>query len=769
MEKGYKTVSNLLDRGFGDLRDNQGKLRGRILHEVIRKFYTMTLKTADRRNKMNYRDYSQRIRKAKVDILSEIEMNEKSKIYRSDVQFLLDALENEIRLIGKPLAKDHYNIITPEEIEKALLGGEAYFEEVETEQIGGLSIRARHDCLIELDNENFIVRDFKSCERDLEEDPIKPDSKYHRHFMQVCLYAIIFEKARTQTCKAVQIQYFPKDIINYHFTEELRRMAEKFALDSAFEGFKGISLNLEDEVNDSKEDHKPVVSQDERNESKILDDIQIINNQKIEEKCLGWINTIPGKPLQIIRGKPNKIEGYLYTNVASQVRDNSLLKVDTNEGIILGCRVEKIECYEESASTVTKTHKEQSYCIILNPEVEITPEGCCSVRPQTIISGKIKKLTEQEYYLYKNIPQNGMQFGTIEGLLDETCYRLNLRLLFQSCFVGGVQNTGKTSMLKYLIMIIAQQENNPSQIIFDAEEEYIDLIDIPTNPTSKKIMLSNGINSLDHNRFNIISINSTSSACLTMKSIDPLDLPLFLHELTSITHSTLQRIIKDILTENPGKHFTLPELKQAILRNIDLQHYRLNPQTKSAIERALMPISLDMFDKPGGTPIDIEAILKSGKITIFNCFDASDEEQRIIALFLLCALHKYKMKKKKDEHDSGVLFYLDEVQRLLPKILSNSDNQKRIIHYLGEIHHRGRKRKYGVIYATQSPLDIKKEIIDLCNTKVFFQIQGDASNLLKEYLNKEERERLRQLPIGQAFITSKGKHEPVEINFPYLN
>jgi len=135
----------------------------------------------------------------------------------------------------------------------------------------------------------------------------------------------------------------------------------------------------------------------------------------------------------------------------------------------------------------------------------------------------------------------------------------------------------------------------------------------------------------------------------------------------------------------------------------------------------------------------------------------------------LCALHKHKMKKRNIEYDSGVLFYLDEVQRLLPKLLSNSDNQKRIVHYLGEIHHRGRKRKYGVIYATQSPLDIKKEIIDLCNTKIFFQIQGDASNLLKEYLGKEERERLKQLPTGQAFITSKGEHDPVEIKFPYLN
>ena len=206
-----------------------------------------------------------------------------------------------------------------------------------------------------------------------------------------------------------------------------------------------------------------------------------------------------------------------------------------------------------------------------------------------------------------------------------------------------------------------------------------------------------------------------------------------------------------------------------ILRYVDLKEYRLSPATKSAIERALMPISLDLFDKPKSIPIEIKSMLGSGKITIINCFDANDEEQRIIALFLLSALHKYKMKKRNKEYDSGVLFYLDEVQRLLPKLLSNSDNQKRIIHYLGEIHHRGRKRKYGVIYATQSPLDIKKEIIDLCNTKIFFQIQGDASSILKEYLNKEERERLKQLPMGQAFITSEGKHEPVEIKFPFLN
>ena len=33
---------------------------------------------------------------------------------------------------------------------------------------------------------------------------------------------------------------------------------------------------------------------------------------------------------------------------------------------------------------------------------------------------------------------------------------------------------------------------------------------------------------------------------------------------------------------------------------------------------------------------------------------------------------------------------------------------------------------------------------------MFFQIQGDVINLLKEYLNKEERERLKQLPTGHV-------------------
>ena len=133
--------------------------------------------------------------------------------------------------------------------------------------------------------------------------------------------------------------------------------------------------------------------------------------------------------------------------------------------------------------------------------------------------------------------------------------------------------------------------------------------------------------------------------------------------------------------------------------------------------------------------------------------------------------HKYKMKHDSeiDTSDIGVLFVLDEVTRIMPKLLSSSDYQKRILHFLSEIQHRGRKRRYGVIYATQHPKDIQKELVDLCNTKIFFLIEGSGCAYLKDYLNSEQREQLKRLPVGHAYILCKGKHEPQIIRFPYLN
>lgn len=782
MEKEHKTVSNLLDEIYGKINTNSFGRRGRVIHEAYFRFFKKIFKTADRNNKLNYRVFSERLTKAKTDVLADIKMNPDYEIYYEDVKVLLNVLNKEIRQVGKALSKKNFNIVIPKEIEIKLFNGEAYYEIEAVGKIGGLKIPARLDCLIEIDSSNFIARDFKSYERDNEDDPIKPDSQHHRAFMQVCLYAIIFEKVRYQKCKMLQLTYFPNNIISYDFTDELRATAKKFAIDTAFEGFEGVSFQfhldnnnlLNEQVELSEYDSQLTSNSVSTNTGTTTPPI-IPNGSKesgdtCDEDSLGWINTIKGKPLQLIMGQDNKVEGFLYPNKAHRVKIGYCVIVEKeDDGVRIMCIVKRIECSEDCFPGETSSHKEENYKITLIPVGQFTPEGYQDLLPQTIIGGKIKIPTNEEFCEFKKIPQNGIGIGNIQGLNTGIPYPLDIRTLYQSVFMSGQQGTGKTTSLKSLVLQIAQVKNSPAQIILDNEGEYGNLRSIPSNKKAEDILRRHGIKKLEPGQFRLINIDTNGGYCLTLKAIDPVNLPYFLHELTAISHDTLQAIIYDIIEDNKENEFTLPELMKLIIKYMENKKYGATDGTKKAIMRAMTSISLRIFDVPGVKPIDFKSVLVSGKITVINTYNLRDSHQRIVGLYLLAMLHKRALKGKEK---INVVFFLDEIQRLIPKSKSSSDSeyQKRIIKFLDEVVHRGRKRDYGVIFATQSVADVKKEIIDLCNTKVFFQTQGSGINYIKDYFsNKEDLERLKKLPVGQAFITSRGKHEPVEIKFPNIN
>ena len=759
MEKNYKSVSKLLDKGYGSL-NYRGK-RGRLVHEVITKFYKKILKTADRNRKLNYRVLSQRVSKVKSDILTDIRKNQNYEIYYEDAKVLLNALQSDILRVAKGFAKDNYQIVIPREIEKGLFGGEVSFEISANGKVGGLRIPARVDCLIELESDRIIIRDFKSYDYNNKMDPINPDSQDHRAFMQVCLYAIIFERERHQKCETIQLQYFPNKIISYELTEELKKTAKKFAMDTAFEGFEGIKLDF------SSEDENQIEDQIGPIEDRL--NLQAINQTDSGED-FGWINTIKGKPLELNLGKDNSMEGFLKPDKAHLLKDGYCVVVEKEEdGTRIMCVVKKIECSEDLYSGETSSHKEENYKITLIPVGQFTPEGYEDLRPQTIIGGKIKKPTEWELKTYWKIPQNGIEIGNIQGLNTGIRYPIDIKTLYQSVFISGQQGTGKTTALKSLMLQMVQEKNSPAIINLDNEGEYYDLGSIPSNKKSKDIMEKYGIRKLNPSDINFVTIGTENGYCLTLKAIDPIDLPNFLHELTPISHDTLQTIIYDIMENNKEIEFTLPELRKYVFRYLEKETYGALKATKSAIKRAMNSISLRIFDVPGLKSIDFESMLKPGKITIVNSYNLRDSHQRIVGLYLLAILHKRALKSKEKIR---VIFILDEIQRLIPKAKSqaDSDYHKRIIKFLDEVVHRGRKRDYGVLFATQSVMDVKKEIIDLCNTKIFFQTQGSGVNYLKEYFShKEDLERLKRLYQGHAYITSKGIHEPVEIKFPFLN
>ena len=776
LEKEKKSVSNLLNKKYGNI--NYSGKRGRVIHEAYFKYYKRILKTSDRTKKLNWRVFSQRLTKAKVDGLADIQKNPDYEIFYEDVKVLLEKLEKKIRQIGKALAKKNYNIMMPEEVENKLFRGISSFEIKATGKIGGLKIPAQVDCLIEIDSDTFIVRDFKSYERDNQDDPMNSESQHHRAFMQVCLYAIIFEKVRYQKCRAIQLAYFPNKIVSYDFTDELRESARKFAMDTAFEGFEGISFQFHSDGNDYSDEQVEISEADPTYYSSspsgstppnIPSGTQV-SSDSFDDDSLGWINTIKGKPLQLIMGQDNKMEGFLYPNKAYRVKVGYCVIVEKeDDGVRIMCIAKRIECSEDCFPGETSSHKEENYKIILIPVGQFTPEGYQDLLPQTVIGGKIKIPTNEEFCEFRKIPQNGMPIGNIQGLNTGIPYPLEILTLYQSVFMSGQQGTGKTTALKSIALQLAQVKNAPAQIILDNEGEYGNLRNIPSNKKAAEIMKKHGIRELELGQYRLVNVDTNGGYCLTLKAIDPVDLPYFLHELTPISHDTLQTIIYDIIEDNKEQEFSLPQLTKLIFKYLEKEKYGATDGTKKAIMRAMNSISLRIFDVPGVKPIDFESMLSSGKITVINTYHLRDDHQRIVGLYLLAMLHKRALKGKEN---INIVLFLDEIQRLLPKSKSQADSeyQKRIVKFLDEVVHRGRKRNYGVIFATQSVADVKKEIIDLCNTKVFFQTQGSGINYIKEYFsNKEDLERLRKLPDGQAFIMSKGKHEPVEIKFPNVN
>jgi len=778
MEKSKKSVSNLLDKAYGKRLNNHGGVRGRVLHRAHTNYLKRIFKTADKLNKMNYRVFSQRLTKEKIDILADNKKNPDYEIYDEDIKVLLNSLHQDIRRVAKMQSKNNYGIVIPKRIEIDFFGGEASFEVEEVGKIGGLKINARVDCLIELGSEKFIVREFKSYELNKDDEISNLEKQNHREFMQTCLYGIIFEKARNQKCEAVQLVYFPNKVVYYNFTDDLRDRAIKFAMNTAFEGFDGITFEFTSENDYDHDDVKDRHSKinDLQTKSAVTTspsdpwDRHNSNDKTDNEDVLGSINTVKGKPLELVMGGDNQMKGYLYPNKAHLVRDGYCVIVEKEkDGVRIMCIVKKIECSEDHFPGETSSHKEDNYKITLIPVGQFTPEGYQALRPQTVIGGKIKIPTQNEFCEFKKIPQNGMEIASVEGLNAGVPYLLKIRTLYQSVFMSGQQGSGKTSALKVLSLLIAQEKDSPAQIILDNEGEYGDLANIPSTKRSEKLMRIHRINALNLNKFRFINIGTDEGFCLTLKAIDPVDLPYFIHELTPISHDTLQTIIYDIIEENKGKEFTLPELKKFIFYYMENEAYSATSGTKSAIRRALNSISLRIFDLSGVEPIDFESMLIPGNITVINSYNLRDSHQRIVGLYLLAILHKRALKGKEK---LKVFLHLDEIQRLLPKSRSQSDSEylKRIVKFLDEIVHRGRKRDYGVAFATQSIMDVKKEIIDLCNTKIFLQTQGSGSNYLREYFNnKQDIERLKRLPQGHAYITSKGKHDPVEIKFPFIN
>jgi len=479
-----------------------------------------------------------------------------------------------------------------------------------------------------------------------------------------------------------------------------------------------------------------------------------------------WIGEVLHKPdfPMILNSTTSNITGWLYTFKSNgnpvEVLPNTFLvaqKCNGNapEDSKIFCKVKEIRSFKDKKPTFEIGVNQLVAMVELEPKYEISKDYEGKVRTQDISDFKLRFPSDEELARVYGLPRDGIVLGKCQIYYNKSLdYKYNPEKIYESMFVTGVQNSGKTNFLKFLILQFSQSNERPAIIILDVEGEYF--------PTMKALGLENV-------QEYSISTTNNSQYTLPISGIAPEDVQYFMPDLPTKTSEIVEKYSKKIFEKlrNEGK------LTKTNFLNEMVYQIRINTNIhfsqKHAIIRSLISNNFDLFDQENKIPITPDELLIPGKISIINLSLLDhDIYQRAVALYFLIMLHRHKLTTN---NQVNVILVVDESRRLFPKrnrFEIGKEYMHRIAKKIGDITHQGRKRKYGIVFATQSPNDIHPDIVSLCNTKVCFRLPGHKT-WIKEFLGKEFLSEMDMLPTGTAVIACVGQHEPIKIKVPKVS
>ena len=192
---------------------------------------------------------------------------------------------------------------------------------------------------------------------------------------------------------------------------------------------------------------------------------------------------------------------------------------------------------------------------------------------------------------------------------------------------------------------------------------------------------------------------------------------------------------------------------------------------KNAVERALTASHLELFDQKGKMPLTPENLFKENTVTVIDIHTLSPARQRMMILYLLLVLQRYKFQERHDE--PGVLVYLDESEYIFPKTPGSieKDQVQRISEMIKEPVERGRKHKYGLVAITHSISRMNSTVVDLCNTKLIFgRTVSSGKTWFVNNIGKDRTKELAYLQQGQAIIDTRQTSIPINttLHVPFV-
>ncbi len=654
-------------------------------------------------------------------------------------------------------------------------------------KVDGIEIKGRIDQLITTQDSKLIIKDLKP-DFSLVEDINKNPSLF-----QVAIYAYLAEMSLSKKCTKIVLIDYNLQIQEILFDIELRAQILyeiKKLINGSSSNFIRTHLNYnqtkEIKNESSSTENKKVLQSDDKKDKELRNLIRENDNFKI-----GWCIARRSKKPNLSIRSFSKIKGYIEDAQKLRVIPGIYVVIEfSNDSDILNsCNSEykvriiskiiNIKPYTDSISLIKNSTSENIIEVEIEPLFEISQEDgyLGQVRPHIFDQAAIRFCLDEEIIELLKVPTEGFVMGEIEGYGDRSIkYKLPYQKLEESVCILGTQGTGKTTLIYAMVCKFSGDLNllpneRPSIVILDIESEYQNFNNVDFKLSNegffKKFEISNEI---QIHKYKIGYDNDNYT--LDLSVIEPEEYIYFIPNLTTKTSeayiSIATKIREDLLkSHNFSKNNLIQGIKNYI--NSGKTQY-LHPSTIQAVLRACDAKNFELFNRPECKNISINDFIRPGTINIIDVFELSDQEQRIVALYFMLVFYRAKMKSEKNSKNILALV-IDEAHRIFPRtsnISAEKDYIDRIVSKVSEITHRGRKRHYGVIFATQSPKDLKKEIMTTCNTKIFFRIAGETI-LLSEILEKHNIKEIANLPVGIGVITCQGIHKPIKVRFPYLN
>ena len=488
----------------------------------------------------------------------------------------------------------------------------------------------------------------------------------------------------------------------------------------------------------------------------------------------------------------NELSGYIREKFQTIVGENNIVTLyhDNYDHVVIA-KINQILTHTMHTSTNFNSLTDLTVEIKMIPMKEKFGNELRPIQNKDFTGWKIRFPNEDEYLKIHGMnPNHAIPYGWLVlpnwkttnayfpydpkiSSLDKTFYMSKLLV--------GLQNAGKTNAIAFDVRVLTTSNKipdakKPAVIIIDGENSFLNFPKIDEMiPETQKYMKENGFGNIRHQVFSVSDLPGIGNANLSFSELDVSAWHMMLPSLRANTEGQLITIMKMTLNylEKQNMEPTMKNIRlvaNGLAQNSNVLHTSQVP----AIARALESPELSLFDDDKNkTVLNPSVLFKPGTITTIDVNGMDMSRRRVVVLYLMELLHRYKVLNRIDE--PGIIMVLDESEQVYPKHPTKRESEyvDRIIERSANVVELGRKRYYGCIIASHRSVDTAAQIVQLSSTHMAFRCSGGENAHITKYFGIQNIPEINNLETGYARLktnTSTADHGDINatIKIPFV-